>query len=1072
LRLDNALPLQGNGVKPYLDGKRIVALARQASCDAIHPGYGFLSENVDFATMVEDRGMVFVGPLPESLQLFGDKIAARRFAAGHGIPVPDGSDNKVSVEMARRFLAALPDGEALIIKAVAGGGGRGMRIVRELCELDASYAHCRAEALKAFGCADLYVEHYLHDVRHIEVQILGDGQGRVVHFGERDCTLQRRHQKVIEIAPAPRLGAQLREAIIEAALKLAVAARFRGLGTFEFLLDEKGNFVFVEANPRLQVEHPVTEMITGVDLVAAQLQVAAGEPLPISWLDRSPAVAPEGMAVELRILAEVMQADGTGYPSSHPITCYEPPGGPGIRCDGTGYTGYRPHPSFDSLLAKLVIHHPVADLPVLLRRADRALGDFRIMGPQTNRAWLCALLRDTDVGRWCVTTEHVTKRGADLYEAAQQLCRQRLCLQAGVPAGEVLPRVEDPLEVLTHGKAATASGETGTDTASPGIVRTPMPCTLSGFEVKAGDIVAHGQPLLVLEAMKMEHVVNAPHDGCILELLSVPGAALKKGDPLVRLEPRALTDARPEERVLPDPDHIRPDLKEMLVRRAMGLDENRPEAVTRRHRSNHRTARENIADLCDENSFIEYGPLVIAAQRRRRELEDLIRNTPADGMIAGLGRINGELFGEQDTRCIVVSYDYMVLAGTQGQQNHRKKDRMFELAEQLRCPVVIFAEGGGGRPGDTDGLGVAGLDCLAFHYFGRLSGLVPLVGIASGRCFAGNAALFGCCDLTIATRDANIGMGGPAMVEGGGLGIVRPEDIGPASVQAGNGVVDILVADEAEAVRMARKYLSYFQGALSSWRCEKQEPLRHLVPENRLRVYNVQAIIERLADCDSVLEIRGLFAPGMITALVRVEGRPLGIVANNPEHLAGAIDSDGADKATRFMQLCDAFDLPLLFLCDCPGIMVGPEAERHALVRHASRMFVTGASLSVPFFTIVLRKSYGLGAQAMAGGSFKAPCFVVSWPTGEFGGMGLEGAVKLGYRRELAALDNLKERQALFKEMVERMYQRGKALNVASHFEIDDVIDPADSRKWISNALNAAPPASRTGKKRPCIDTW
>jgi acetyl-CoA carboxylase carboxyltransferase component len=539
---------------------------------------------------------------------------------------------------------------------------------------------------------------------------------------------------------------------------------------------------------------------------------------------------------------------------------------------------------------------------------------------------------------------------------------------------------------------------------------------------------------------------------------------------------------RDAEQVDVDLDRIRPDLAEVHERHAKGLDAQRPDAVARRRKTGQRTTRENVDDLCDAGSFVEYGPIVIAAQRRRRTLEDLIERTPADGMVAGIGTVNASLFGEAAARCVVMSYDYTVLAGTQGQQNHRKKDRMFELAEESRLPLVFFTEGGGGRPGDTDGLGVAGLDCMAFHYFGRLSGLVPLVGINSGRCFAGNAALLGCCDVVIATENSNIGMGGPAMIEGGGLGVFRPEEVGPIEVQVANGVVDLPVADEREAVAVAKRYLSYFQGgcfqgglqkAVDGWECADQRLLRAVIPENRLRIYDVREVIETLADTGSVLELRRAFGPGMVTALARIEGRAIGIVANNPTHLAGAIDSDGADKAARFMQLCDAFDLPLLFLCDTPGIMVGPEIEKTGLVRHAARMFVTGASLSVPFFTIIVRKGYGLGAQAMAGGSFKAPFFTVAWPTGEFGGMGLEGAVKLGFRKELAALDDPEERRALYEEMVERMYRHGKAVNTASHFEIDDVIDPMDSRHWIVRALKVAPPPTpRTGKKRPCIDTW
>ncbi|MFQ5417053.1 MAG: acyl-CoA carboxylase subunit beta, partial [Myxococcota bacterium] len=444
-----------------------------------------------------------------------------------------------------------------------------------------------------------------------------------------------------------------------------------------------------------------------------------------------------------------------------------------------------------------------------------------------------------------------------------------------------------------------------------------------------------------------------------------------------------------------------------------------------------------------------------------------------------IGSVNGGIFagaeqGPADRcKCVVMAYDYTVLAGTQGAQNHRKKDRMFELARELRLPVVLFAEGGGGRPGDTDALGVAGLDCLAFRFFGQLSGLVPLVGITSGRCFAGNAALLGCCDVVIATEGSNIGMGGPAMIEGGGLGVFRPEEVGPLSEQIRNGVVDLPVHDEAEAVAVAKRYLGYFQGPLQDWQCADQRRLRSLIPENRRRSYDVRLVIATLADDDSVLELRRGFGLGMVTALIRIEGRPLGVIANNPTHLAGAIDSDGADKAARFMQLCDAFDLPILSLCDTPGIMVGPEHEKTALVRHACRMFVTGASLRVPFFTIILRKGYGLGAQAMAAGSFRAPLFTVSWPTGEFGGMGLEGAVKLGFRKQLAAVEDPEERRALFQEMVDRMVEHGKAVNMASHFEIDDVIDPVESRRWIGHSLAAiGSPDPRPGKKRPCIDTW
>jgi acetyl-CoA carboxylase carboxyltransferase component len=613
----------------------------------------------------------------------------------------------------------------------------------------------------------------------------------------------------------------------------------------------------------------------------------------------------------------------------------------------------------------------------------------------------------------------------------------------------------------------------------------PLTGTVARIEQAVGATVDATTTVVIVESMKMEHAIEAGVAGTVAALRVAVGDAVQAGDVLADVaevaEVADVAEVAPVAQAAPAaavaapapagdaaPAALRADLAEVVERHAVGLDAARPDVVARRHERGHRTARENVADLLDAGSFVEYGPLAIAAQRRRRPVDELITRTPADGLVAGVGTVDGR-------PTAVLSYDYTVLAGTQGFQNHRKKDRLFDVIERQRLPVVFFAEGGGGRPGDTDAPGVSGLDTEAFNLWGRLSGLVPRVGITTGRCFAGNAAILGSSDVVIATRGSNIGMGGPAMIEGGGLGVFAPEDIGPVDVLVANGVVDVLVDDEAAAVAAARSYLSYFAGpdGERGWACADQASLRELVPENRRRAYDVRAVIEALADTASVLELRAGFGLGMITALARIEGRPLGIVANNPAHLAGAIDSDGADKAARFLQLCDAFDLPLLFLCDTPGIMVGPEAEETALVRHASRLFVVGASLSVPFGTIVLRKGYGLGAQAMAGGSFKAPLFCVAWPTGEVGGMGLEGAVRLGYRNELAAIDDEAERERTFQTMVEAAYQHGKALNSASHFEIDDVIDPADSRRWITTMLaSAPPPPARAGKKRPVVDTW
>jgi acetyl-CoA carboxylase carboxyltransferase component len=601
----------------------------------------------------------------------------------------------------------------------------------------------------------------------------------------------------------------------------------------------------------------------------------------------------------------------------------------------------------------------------------------------------------------------------------------------------------------------------------------PMTGTVAAVLVSPGASVRAGRPVVILESMKMEHEVLAPTTGWVQSVVVKVGDTVTAGDELLVVEDGEVHDAGGDVGVEVDPSAVRADLAEVLERQAMTLDHARPDAVARRHSHGHRTARENVADLCDPGTFTEYGGLAIAAQRDRRTLEDLVLNTAADGLIGGVASVNGARFGPERSRCIVMSYDYMVLAGTQGFQGHRKKDRLFELAERMHLPVVLFAEGGGGRPGDTASPQVSGLEVMAFALFGRLSGLVPLVGVVSGRCFAGNAALLGCCDVIIATRDASIGMAGPAMIEGGGLGRFHPDEVGPVSVQASNGVIDVVVDDEAAAVVAARQYLGFFQGATPDWEGPDQLLLRGAVPEDRLRVYDVRAVIRGLVDIGSMLELRTGWAPGIVTALARLGGRPVGVIANNPGHLGGAIDSDGADKSARFLQLCDAFDIPVVFLCDTPGFMVGPEAERTAQVRHFARMFVIGASLTIPFVTVILRKGYGLGAQAMAGGSFRAPSLTVAWPTGEIGGMGLEGAVQLGFRKELEAETDPVARQALYDRLVAAAYRNGKALNAATHFEIDDVIDPAETRARILSVLRAAPPVDvRPGKKRPCVDAW
>jgi acetyl/propionyl-CoA carboxylase alpha subunit/acetyl-CoA carboxylase carboxyltransferase component len=1033
---DDRIRLPGAGVQAYLDIDAVVKAALGSDCGLVHPGYGFLSEQADFARACERAGLVFVGPSPAQLSVFGDKSSAIALAQRCGVPVMASTGGAATLaEVEAFFDARRAAGDAgIVIKAVGGGGGRGLRVVESRDALAAAYARCVSEARAAFGVDAVYAEALMPRARHIEVQVAGDG-AEVIALGERDCTVQRRFQKLVEIAPSPVLNGSLRKKLIESALAMARSVGYRNLGTFEFLVDAEpdGNvdsdrFVFIEANPRLQVEHTVTEEVTGVDLVALQIGLARGCSLRELGLDPASPPVVRGFAIQFRVS---MEPDSPTAPaSSGVLERVDLPAGPGVRVDTHARAGYVPPTGFDPLLAKLIVSVP-GGFANAISRARRALDEFRIDGVSTNLPVLRALSRDAAFASMSLHT-----RSLEAIEAAR------------APAASPVSAAGGSLALCS-----------------------PVPGRLIECGCEPGQPVSAGQVLAVIEAMKMEHAIIAQAPGIVTARPVPVGAQVHAGQLLVMVE--VVSKGQPVQTAsqAADPRAVRPDLQRVFDRHALTLDAERPAAVARRRSRGQRTARENIDDLCDPGSFIEYGALAIAAQTRRRSLDDLIVNTPADGMVTGLGRVNGTLFDAQRARCVVMSYDATVLAGTQGFRNHDKTDRMLGIALRERLPVILFGEGGGGRPGDVDVSIVAGLDLGTFAAFAQLSGQVPVLAVVSGRCFAGNAALVGCADVIIATRDSNIGMGGPAMIEGGGLGVFRPEEIGPSPVQHANGVIDILVDDEAQAVIAARHYLSMFQGALASWDEPDAFALRGVMPENRLRAYDTRLAVDGIFDRGSVLWLRTGFGAGIHTALARIEGRPVGVLANNPLHLSGAIDADAADKAARFIQLCNAHRLPIVSLIDTPGFMVGPRIEEQAQVRHVCRMFVAAARLDVPFFSVVLRKGYGLGAMAMAAGGFHSPAFTVSWPTGEFGGMGLEGAVRLGYRKELEALPEGEARDTLFRSLLERQYEQGSAMNLASTLEIDAVIDPARTRDWLkagleSTRIQPANPGARF------IDTW
>jgi len=1058
---NEARVLDGAGPSAYINIEDVLAVAKETGCDAIHPGYGFLSERADFAQACLDAGIKFVGPTVQQLSLFGDKGRALKHAAECGVPVMPATSGAASLEQITAFFDA-QNGASIVIKAVGGGGGRGMRVVRGREELAEAYARCRSEAGAAFGIDTVYAERLVSRARHIEVQIVGDGT-EIVALGERDCSLQRRFQKLVEIAPSPRLQPELRERIIAAARNMASRVGYLSLGTFEFLVEESESgaqqgFVFIEANPRLQVEHTVTEQVMGVDLVALQLGLASGHSLRELGIDASAVLQPKGYAIQMRINAESTDARGAARPAHGRLEQFDQPSGPDVRVDTHSYTGYQPALGFDTLLAKLIVTSPAPGFADAVRRLQRSLSEFRIVGVPTNLNLLRALAQREDFLTQNVHTRYFEAITLELMASASAIAQTELEREAllGNTVHPAVPHAPDLEESMGDGGVA---------------VRATLSGRVVEITVVPGDIVQPGQTVAVLEAMKMEHTIAAECGGRVIELRLEASAQAREGQVLLILEPIAIDGVAQDTGHDGDPNGIRPDLQRVLDRHAFLYDETRPDAVAKRHLRGQRTARENLTDLCDADSFIEYGALVLAAQASRRSQADLIVNTPADGLITGIGNVNGALVGKERARTAVMAYDATVLAGTQGKRNHLKTDRIVEVAKRDQLPLVLFAEGGGGRPGDVDIPSASGLHQPSFAAFAELSGRVPLVGIVSGRCFAGNATFLGCCDVIIADRTANIGMGGPAMIEGGGLGVFHPEEVGPASVQFANGVVDILVDNEAQAVQAAKHYLSMFQGRVEHWSAPDPLLLRQVVPENRLRVYDTRKAIHGIADTDSVLMLRSGFGLGIHTALARIEGQPVGIMANNPHHLGGAIDADAADKVARFMQLCDAHGLPIVSLIDTPGFMVGPEVETRAQVRHVSRMFLIAAKLRVALLGVALRKGYGLGAMAMAGGGFRRPDLTVSWPTGEFGPMGLEGAIRLGFKKELDAISDPSERQALYDKLVAQAYERGHAMNTAAANEIDAVIDPAQTRKWIVQGMASASMRAQQ-PRRSFVDAW
>ena len=1009
------------GPRAYLDIEEVIRVARDQGAELVHPGYGFLAESAEFARRCAEAGVTFLGPSPDALEVAGDKTATMDLARELGIPVARSTPNLAEASEALDLLRSSPSG--IVFKAAGGGGGRGIARVHEESELDAAFQRCSSEALRGFGDPRVFAETWIADARHIEVQALGTPDG-VLILGDRDCSLQRRRQKVVEIAPAPGLSDEVRASLHSAAQQLLGAIHYMSLATVEFLVSAD-HWVLLEVNPRIQVEHTITEETTGIDLVACQLSLAMGECLETQGLLPSGGVVEVGCAIQARVGAEYFDSEGILHPSVGTIDSIDLPAGPRVRVDTWVRSGSTVGGLYDPLLAKIIVRD--TSLEAAAARLSQALTEVDCVGVRTNAAYVHAVLQNADLG--VSTTSWIDENTDLLYAETERLRGASPSAESSETAAVQPAELSSTVELEPH--------------------ETPVLAALSGTIVS---LTPQNGELGMIEAMKMHHPITASGYESARPLVAI-GQTVTAGQAVFAIV-AAGNLAQSQVEVQMDPH---PAVQEVIDRHAFALDEARPDAVKKIHDRGRRTARENLDDLLVPGTFVEYGPTVIAAQTARRSVEDLVERTTGDGLIGGTGIIRTP---DGDREAVVMSYDYMVMAGTQGVRNHAKTDRLLQLAETRQLPVILFAEGGGGRPGDTDRAPGAQLNVMTFATMASLRGKVPLIAIASGRTFAGNAALASVCDVIIATREVNLGMGGPAMIEGGGLGQWAPEDIGPASVHTRNGVIDLLVDDDAAAVRTTKDVLGTLTARRStathdtaSEAVHEPDPLlsRSAVPGDRLRAFDMRRVIEGVVDTDSFLELRPDYAPGAITGFARVRGQSVAIIANNNHHLGGAIDVDAARSFSQHIELASSHGVPVVAFVDTPGFMVGPEAEVEPGVRAFGNLFLAGARCTAPYGAVIVRKGYGLGAMAMTAGSFLSPQFTVAWPSGEMGPMGLEGGVRLGYAKELAALEDREQQQELYDSLLAAAYAEGRAMTAAMQFDVDDVIDPATTRHWIAS---------------------
>jgi len=1058
-------------VSEYLDMDQLIRVAKETGCDCVHPGYGFLAEHASFAERCTAAGITFIGPTAEVLRVFGDKVAARDLAEKLGIPVVPGSDRATTSEEAAAVVAS-GVGYPVMLKAAAGGGGRGMRVVESEEELRQVFARCSGEAESAFGEGSIFVEKLISNPRHIEVQVLADNHGEVVHLFERDCSVQLRHQKVMEFAPAPNLDPMLRRTILNHATKICKEAGYTNAGTVEFLVDvERGECFFIECNPRIQVEHTVTEQITGIDLVEAQFRIATGESLSslgISSQDSIKAIS--GFSIQARVTAT----------TAGKITGYREPTGPGIRVDSYGYNGYDVSAQFDPLLGK-VVATTSRDFAATLAHTQRALKEFQISGVKTNLEPLIAICDHDLVKQGDARTTLLSdqpelmkvdgSRNDGVIGFLERSSRaQSLGLKSDEETARSDAQIRSPLQVGEGDIAITS----------------PLESTLVEWSVAEGDLVKAGDAILVVNAMKMETVISAPQSGRVNTIHSLKtGDLLSANEIVAALAPldvseSSIQEARPEsgdwQSTLDQVATLQALAKERL---AVGSQE--PGVVRQRDR-NKLTCRERIELLLDADSFHEVGSVTGFASYD--EEGNILAFTPANH-VGGWGSI------EQRTS-IVCADDFTSRGGHADGAIGAKSSHLDRLSIEMRVPSVRLLDGssGGGsvaamvpqqkqegessakessgaiksgRPRVAGGGGSFLPGHLGSAMYTQQLATVPVVNMLLGSVVGIGAAKAVLGHFSVMVRDiAQLFVAGPPVVKHAMGYDITKEELGDWRVHCKNGSVDNLSESEEDAAAMVRRFLSYLPSSVyesppiassSDPDMRREDELLSIIPRKRTTTFDIRRTIDLMVDEDSFFEIGGLWGTDQVTGLARFAGHPVGVIASDSQHVnGGALTADGCRKLTRHLDLCDLFHIPVLNLVDNPGFAVGLEHEIAGTIRAGGEWMVAFSQVKVPIFTVVMRRSFGVAGNNYATPR-SSPSMRVAWPAADAGGIPPEGGIEAAYRRQLAEAD---DPEALRAELNARIESARGPLGPLSKFQIEEMIDPRDTRRYVCEWVRLA----------------